>query len=94
MSETQVLVADLFRRESGRLIALLAARVGASRIDAVEDAVQDALAAAMRTWPVQGIPRNPSGWLFTSARNALLDRIRRGRFEVQRDSEPDVAVAP
>jgi RNA polymerase sigma-70 factor (ECF subfamily) len=93
MSETRVLVADLFRRESGRLIALLAARVGASRIDAVEDAVQDALAAAMRTWPVQGVPRNPSGWLFTAARNALLDRLRRGRFEVLRDVEPDVHVA-
>jgi RNA polymerase sigma-70 factor, ECF subfamily len=94
MSETRVLVADLFRRESGRLIALLAARAGANRIDAVEDAVQDALAAAMRTWPVQGVPRNPSGWLFAAARNALLDRVRRGRFEVVREAELESAVAP
>jgi RNA polymerase sigma factor (sigma-70 family) len=75
------LMADLFRRESGRLIALLVSRVGAGRIDTVEDAVQDALVSALRRWPIHGIPANPSGWLYTAARNALIDRLRRSRFE-------------
>lgn len=81
MDSTTAFVADLFRRESGRLCAVLAAQVGPARIDAVEDAVQDALVAAMRRWPVAGVPRNPAGWLYRSARNALVDRLRRARFE-------------
>ncbi len=78
------LVADLFRRESGRLIAVLTSRAGPMRIDAVEDAVQDAMVAAMRHWPLHGIPESPSAWLYSAARNALTDRLRRLRFETQR----------
>ena len=79
-TDSHALVADLFRHESGRLIALLARRAGANRLDVVEDAVQDALLAAMRSWPLRGVPDNPQGWLFTAARNALTDRLRRSRF--------------
>ena len=86
------LVADLFRRESGRLIALLSARVGAGRIDMVEDAVQEALVAAMRRWPLHGVPANPSGWLYTAARNALSDRLRRGRLEIALAPEHEPAL--
>jgi RNA polymerase sigma-70 factor (ECF subfamily) len=63
------------------LVGALAARFGARRLDLIEDAVQDALVAAMRTWPHHGKPNNPAAWLTTSARNALLDRLRQRRFE-------------
>lgn len=66
----------------GRLIALLANRVGVARIDMVEDAVQDALISAMRNWSINTVPANPSAWLYTAAKNALTDRLRRARFEV------------
>lgn len=81
-SDARGLVADLFRRESGRLIALLANRTGVARIDMVEDAVQDALISAMRNWSINAVPTNPSAWLYTAAKNALTDRLRRARFEV------------
>src|SRR5688572_13453054 len=87
------LVSDLFRRESGRLLALLTSRAGPMRIDVVEDAVQDALVAAMRHWPLHGIPQNPSAWLYSAARNALTDRLRRMRFETQRP-DMDLHRAP
>ncbi|HEU4486707.1 MAG TPA: DUF6596 domain-containing protein [Povalibacter sp.] len=86
MSAEQALLADLFRHEAGRLVAILTKRVGAARLELVEDAVQDALVSAMRTWPLAGIPRNPAGWLHTAARNALTDRFRRARFEVPDES--------
>lgn len=82
MNAEQHLLDDLFRHEAGRLVALLTKRVGASRLDIVEDAVQDALVSAMRTWPLQGIPQNPPAWLHVSARNALANRFRRAKFEV------------
>ena len=91
---TQRLVADLFRRESGRLIALLANRVGVARIDLVEDAVQDALVSAMRAWPINSVPSNPSAWLYTAARNALTDRLRRSRFEVPKEITEQIATEP
>jgi RNA polymerase sigma factor (sigma-70 family) len=81
-NDARGLVADLFRRESGRLIALLANRVGVARIDMVEDAVQDALISAMRNWSINTVPANPPAWLHTAARNALTDRLRRARFEI------------
>jgi RNA polymerase sigma factor (sigma-70 family) len=92
-SGAKALVADLFRRESGRLIALLANRVGVARIDLVEDAVQDALVSAMRAWAINGVPNNPAGWLYTAARNALTDRLRRARFEVPKEVTTDTSEA-
>jgi RNA polymerase sigma-70 factor (ECF subfamily) len=91
-SEARGLVADLFRRESGRLIALLANRTGVARIDMVEDAVQDALVSAMRNWSINTVPANPSAWLYTAARNALTDKLRRARFEVPEEFTQEPAA--
>ncbi|MEU4161820.1 DUF6596 domain-containing protein [Actinoplanes sp. NPDC026670] len=62
----------------GRLLALLAA--GSGNIPAAEDALADAYEAAVRTWPEQGVPGNPGGWLLTVARNRLRDRWRAAEF--------------
>lgn len=94
MSSDRALLADLFRHEAGRLIALLTKRVGAARLDLVEDAVQDALVSAMRSWPIHGIPRSPAGWLHVAARNALADRFRRARFEVPGEIDVELAQSP
>jgi len=45
-------------------------------IAAAEDALADALMAALTTWPRDGIPKNPQGWLLTAARNRLTDHAR------------------
>ena len=46
-------------------------------IDVAEDAVQEAFAVALRKWPSEGLPRNPGGWITTTARNRAIDRLRR-----------------
>ena len=78
------LVDHLFRREAGRLVARLARRFGVARLDLVEDAVQDALVQACRTWPFNGVPADPAAWLATVATNRALDlastRARRDRI--------------
>ena len=63
------------REESGRVLAILARTF--RDLDLADEAVQDALATAARTWPVDGIPNNPPAWLFTVARNRAIDRLRR-----------------
>jgi RNA polymerase sigma-70 factor (ECF subfamily) len=47
--------------------------------DLAEDAVQEAFAEALRTWPERGVPRNPGAWITTTARNRAIDRLRRER---------------
>jgi RNA polymerase sigma-70 factor (ECF subfamily) len=71
-------VADLdgvFRREWGPAVAALARWCG--DLTVAEDAVQEACAEALRTWPADGVPDNPGGWLVTVARNRVRDRLRR-----------------
>lgn len=59
----------------GRLVAILASRTG--DIAGAEDALSEAFAAALRTWPEAGVPGNPDAWLLTAARrNAGHARAR------------------
>jgi len=57
-----------------------------------EDMAQDALVAAMETWPTSGVPDNPGAWLMATAKNRAIDRLRREktyerkREEVARDT--------
>ncbi|MDX2258191.1 MAG: DUF6596 domain-containing protein [Hyphomicrobiaceae bacterium] len=75
------------RQSYGRLIALLTART--RDIAASEDALSEALASALATWPVRGVPANPDAWLLTAARNRLSDQHRRAA--VAAAAEPEVA---
>ncbi len=71
----QAEVGRIFRAESGRSVATLIRVFG--DIDLAEDAVQEAFAVALRTWPGDGLPPNPGGWITTTARNRALDHLRR-----------------
>jgi RNA polymerase sigma-70 factor (ECF subfamily) len=64
----------------GRLLAILASRT--SDIAAAEDALSEAFATALKTWPERGVPDNPAAWLLTAARRNVLHRLR--HQEVQR----------
>jgi RNA polymerase sigma-70 factor (ECF subfamily) len=70
-----VSLGDLHRREYGRILASLIRAVG--DFDVAEDALQDAFEAALAQWPAQGPPRNPVGWLVSTARHKAIDRLRR-----------------
>ncbi|WP_156688223.1 RNA polymerase sigma factor [Mycobacterium sp. Marseille-P9652] len=65
----------VFRREWGPAVAALARWSG--DLTVAEDAVQEACAEALRTWPRDRVPDNPGGWLVTVARNRARDRLRR-----------------
>ncbi|MEV4016289.1 sigma-70 family RNA polymerase sigma factor [Nonomuraea angiospora] len=46
-----------------------------------EDSAQEALAQALESWPRDGVPDNPGGWLMTVARNRATDVLRRASVE-------------
>src|SRR5437879_5651908 len=62
-------VEHFFREESGKLASSLTRAFGLSKLDVVEDLVQDALLAAMTQWSFRGIPENPTAWLHRVAKN-------------------------
>ena len=71
------IAADLFRRESARLVAMLTGHFGTHQLQLAEDVVQEALVRALQTWPYSGVPDNPAAWLTQTARNLALDHLRR-----------------
>ncbi len=80
----------LFRNESGRVLATLIRLLG--DFELAEDAMQDALAAALLQWPSEGFPTNPRAWLVNVGRHKAIDRLRRHmRFLAKRDQiEADI----
>ncbi|MFL6087764.1 MAG: RNA polymerase sigma factor [Mycobacterium sp.] len=68
-------LARVVREHAGRLAASLMQVTG--DFATAEDLVQDAVLAALRHWPVEGIPERPDAWLFTVARRKGLDALRR-----------------
>ena len=75
MTDAAAAIERVFREHSGRAIAVLVRLLG--DIDAAEEAVQDAFLAAVRRWPVEGVPPSPAGWIVTTARHRAIDRWRR-----------------
>ncbi|MEU5860835.1 DUF6596 domain-containing protein [Nonomuraea sp. NPDC047529] len=68
-------IEDVFREERGRLLAALVRRFG--DLDLAEEVTSDAVEAALRHWPAEGVPPNPGAWLMTTARRRAVDRLRR-----------------
>ena len=88
MHETRRVVERVVRDSYGRLIAYLVART--HDVAAAEDALADAFAAALETWPGDGVPSRPEAWLFTAARRRLIDRVRHER--VRADAAPTLRL--
>ena len=80
----QDLVENYFRREYGRLVAVLTRTAGLRHLELVEDAVQGALLTALGDWTVHGVPDHPGGWLYRVAHNNVIGELRQknGRLRI------------
>ncbi|MDH3296145.1 MAG: RNA polymerase sigma factor, partial [Acidimicrobiia bacterium] len=81
----------IFRAEHARAVSVLAGQFG---IDLAEDGVADAFATALRTWPERGVPPRPAGWILTTARNRVIDHLRRESTRHDRHVEADLLLSP
>ncbi|MFC4908749.1 RNA polymerase sigma factor [Actinomadura gamaensis] len=68
-------VAAVWRIESARIVGALARYTGDFAL--AEDLAQEALAEALVSWPRDGVPHNPAGWLLTVGRRRAIDAFRR-----------------
>jgi RNA polymerase sigma factor (sigma-70 family) len=73
----QARTAALFKSERGKITAVLLRRMGMQHLELVEDAVQDAFAAALTHWPQTGMPANAAAWLMRVAANHALNALKR-----------------
>src|SRR5579871_5405983 len=78
-------IETLYRSESGRILATLVHLLG--DLDIAEEAMHEAFAVALESWPQTGIPEKPRPWLISTARFKAIDAIRRrARFDgVEKD---------
>jgi RNA polymerase sigma-70 factor (ECF subfamily) len=78
-------IETLYRSESGRVLATLVRLLG--DLDLAEEAMHEAFAVALESWPQNGIPDKPRPWLISTARFKAIDAMRRrARFDgAQRD---------
>jgi RNA polymerase sigma-70 factor (ECF subfamily) len=72
------------RDSYGRLVAYIASRTG--DIADAQDALSEALVAALETWPANGVPDKPEAWLMRVAHNRVIDASR--REQTRQDAEP------
>lgn len=75
----------IIREEWGRILSSLQSRF--SDLQLAEDCLQDAVEAALRKWPDQGVPKNPAAWLVRAAQNKAVDRLRRAQNFKTKEAE-------
>ena len=87
------LVEHFFRREAGRLVAVLTRFFGWRNFDLVEEMVQATLLEALQSWRARGIPDNPSAWIHRVAKNKVVDSLRRTEI-TRRVTKDCIALRP
>src|ERR1700730_1314702 len=86
--DTHRTIERVARESYGRLVAYLSAHT--RDVASAEDALSDALVAALTAWPRDGLPQNPEAWLLTTARHSLIDLVRHQQVAV--GSEPTLLL--
>ena len=86
--DTQRTIERVARESYGRLVAYLSLHT--HDVAGAEDALSNALIAALTTWPRDGVPHNPEAWLLTAARHSLIDLVR--HRQVAEASEPTLLL--
>ncbi|BCJ60901.1 hypothetical protein Jiend_43230 [Micromonospora endophytica] len=74
---------DLLRRLAPQVLGVLVRRHG--DFTRAEDAVQEALVAAVERWPRDGVPEHPAGWLHTVAQRRYVDQVRAEAARARRE---------
>ncbi len=81
MEDAHRTVEAVARSSYGRLVAYLSAHT--RDVAGAEDALGEALLAALTAWPRDGVPEKPEAWLLAVARHRLIDRARHARVRAE-----------
>jgi len=87
--DTHRTIERVARESYGRLVAYLSANT--RDLGSAEDALSNALVAALTSWPRDGVPQNPEAWLLTTARHSFINQVR--HRQVAEASEPTLLLS-
>ena len=99
----QQLIPHLFRTEYRKIVSVLAKRFGFDHLETAEDIASDTFLTAAQTWPIKGLPKNPTAWLYrvaaNKAKNYLLrDQLFKGKItkaiRPEAAQDPDIDLTP
>jgi len=88
LDSTHRTIERVARESYGRLVAYLSSHT--RDVASAEDALSNALVAALKVWPRDGVPQNPEAWLLTTARHSFIDLVRHQQVAVA--SEPTLQL--
>jgi RNA polymerase sigma-70 factor (ECF subfamily) len=97
-TDTHRAIEAVWKIEQAKIIAGLARYV--RDVSLAEEFAQDALIAALRHWPGEGVPRNPAAWLMAAGKRRAIDHFRRVKMlerkhgELGYEAELDQAELP
>lgn len=82
--QEQELIPHLFRTEYRKIISVLCKHFGMEHLEMAEDMVSDTFLLAAETWGLKGLPKNPTGWLYTVSKNKILDVLKHDKLFQQK----------
>lgn len=88
------LIPHLFRTEYQKLVSVLCHLFGIAHVEVAEDIVSDTFLTATETWIHQGVPENPTAWLYTVAKNKTKNYLKRHALFEQKLSVEIKASSP
>lgn len=77
MSNNEQLIPHLFRTEYRKIVSVLCRHFGFREIEIAEDIASDTFLVAAQAWGIEGVPPNPVGWLYTTAKNKAKNHLHR-----------------
>ena len=79
--DNKEIIPHLFRIEFRKIVSVLGRLFGFEQIETAEDIAGETFLTALQTWPHQGIPDNPTAWLYAVAKNKAINHLKRRRRE-------------
>jgi RNA polymerase sigma factor (sigma-70 family) len=74
----------LFQQEFSKMVAVISHLYGLQHIEIAEDIVSETFLLATETWDEKGVPKNPTAWLYTVAKQKTLYHFRRNKIYEQK----------
>src|SRR5215510_4716322 len=79
MDNEQQAADKLYKSHFGKMVTAMLQFSSDISIETAEDLVQDAFYAALSSWKLNGIPRNPAGWMYTVCRNNAINLLKKNK---------------
>src|SRR6187549_275165 len=71
------LIPHLFRTEYRKIVSVIAKRFGFEHLEVAEDIASDTFLTASQAWGLNGVPENPTAWLYNVAKNKAINYLQR-----------------